>query len=181
MSQKEKINLSSTEEIPVNFNEKNNIILNNYEGDRVYSIIESLSKRAVTSLEKTQSIINTKLLNNILVKIDEKEQEKIQKEQEDSDSEKQKFNNKFILYEGEELEEQYIQKLLKTAGQNMTDYKVISGSQLKIFIKEGVKNEEKANQILTAISQSNEKYDVKLNYNADGYVESIDITVSQKK
>mgnify|MGYP004621507115 CR=1 FL=1 len=63
----------------------------------------------------------------------------------------------------------------------MTDYKVISGSQLKIFIKEGVKNEEKANQILTAISQSNEKYDVKLNYNADGYVESIDITVSQKK
>ena len=63
----------------------------------------------------------------------------------------------------------------------MTDYKVISGSQLKIFIKEGVKNEEKANQILTAISQSNEKYDVKLNYNAEGYVESIDITVSQKK
>lgn len=181
LESKGKIDLSSTEEIPVNFSEKNNIILNNYDGDRVYSIIESLSKRAVTSLEKTQSIINTKLLNNILVKIDEKEQEKIQKEQEDSDSEKQKFNNKFILYEGEELEEQYIQKLLKTAGQNMTDYKVISGSQLRIFIKEGVKNEEKANQILTAISQSNEKYDVKLNYNADGYVETIDITVSQKK
>jgi hypothetical protein len=94
---------------------------------------------------------------------------------------KEKFNNKFILYEGENVEQEYVQKLIKTVSENMEDYQVVSGTQIKILIKEGVKNEQKANEILTAIDSSKNTFNIKLNYDEQGYVNSIDITVYEKK
>lgn len=178
---KTQIELSANEAIPVNFDETNNILLNNYEGDRIISILDSLKKRAIASLEQSQSIINTKLLNNIILKIDEKEQKQQQQEKDDEELKKEKFNNKFILYEGENVEQEYVQKLIKTVSENMEDYQVISGTQIKILIKEGVKNEQKANEILTAIDSSKNTFNIKLNYDEQGYVNSIDITVYEKK
>ena len=148
---KTNIALSASEAIPVNFDEKNNIVLNNYEGEKVLAILESLKDRTISSLENTQGIINSKLLNNIILIIDDREQRKQQEEQDNLELKKEKFNNKFALYEGEEVELQYVEKLLETAGKNMTDYQVISGTQIRLLIKEGVENEKKAKEILTAI------------------------------
>ena len=178
---KTQIELSANEAIPINFDETNNILLNNYEGDRIISILDSLKNRAIASLEQSQSIINTKLLNNIILKIDEKEQRQQQQEKDDEELKKEKFNNKFILYEGENVEQEYVQKLIKTVSENMEDYQVVSGTQIKILIKEGVKNEQKANEILTAIDSSKNTFNIKLNYDEQGYVNSIDITVYEKK
>ena len=178
---KTQIELSANEAIPVNFDETNNILLNNYEGDRILSILDSLKNRAIASLEQSQSIINTKLLNNIILKIDEKEQRQQQQEKDDEELKKEKFNNKFFLYEGENVEQEYVQKLIKTVSENMEDYQVVSGTQIKILIKEGVKNEQKANEILTAIDSSKNTFNIKLNYDEQGYVNSIDITVYEKK
>ena len=178
---KTQIELSANEAIPINFDETNNILLNNYEGDRILSILDSLKNRAIASLEQSQSIINTKLLNNIILKIDEKEQKQQQQEKDDEELKKEKFNNKFILYEGENVEQEYVQKLIKTVSENMEDYQVVSGTQIKILIKEGVKNEQKANEILTAIDSSKNTFNIKLNYDEQGYVNSIDITVYEKK
>ena len=74
-----------------------------------------------------------------------------------------------------------VQKLIKTVSENMEDYQVVSGTQIKILIKEGVKNEQKANEILTAIDSSKNTFNIKLNYDEQGYVNSIDITVYEKK
>ena len=178
---KTQIELSANEAIPVNFDETNNILLNNYEGDRILYILDSLKNRAIASLEQSQYIINTKLLNNIILKIDEKEQKQQQQEKDDEELKKEKFNNKFILYEGENVEQEYVQKLIKTVSENMEDYQVVSGTQIKILIKEGVKNEQKANEILTAIDSSKNTFNIKLNYDEQGYVNSIDITVYEKK
>lgn len=177
---KTQIELSANEAIPINFDETNNILLNNYEGDRILSILDSLKNRAIASLEQSQSIINTKLLNNIILKIDEKEQRQQQQEKDNEELKKEKFNNKFILYEGENVEQEYVQKLIKTVSENMEDYQVVSGTQIKILIKEGVKNEQKANEILTAIDSSKNTFNIKLNYDEQGYVNSIDITVYEK-
>ena len=178
---KTNITLSASEAIPVNFDEKNNIVLNNYEGEKVLAILESLKDRTISSLENTQGIINSKLLNNIILKIDDREQRKQQEEQDNLELKKEKFNNKFALYEGEEVELQYVEKLLETAGKNMTDYQVISGTQIRLLIKEGVENEQKAKEILTAIENTRETFTIKLNRNQDGYVDSIDIIVTEKK
>ena len=92
---------------------------------------------------------------------------------------KQRFNNQFILYEGEQVEAQYIQKLIKAASKNMSDYQVISGKQIRLFIENGKENEAKANEIANVISDRY-KYNVTINYSQEGYVESVDISVYQK-
>ncbi len=175
------IRLAANEALPVNFEDKNNILLNNYEGEKALSILEDLKNRAITSIETSQASVNTKLLNKIILIIDEVEQERKQQEEDDIKRQIDKFNNKFIFSEGENIEKEYVLKLIETAGENMTDYKVISGNQIKIFIKEGSKNEEKANEIYSAINESRATFNIKLNYGQDGYVESIDIKVYEKK
>lgn len=174
------IKMAADEAIPVNFDDKNNIVLNNYEGLKIYSILDNLKNRAIKSLEDTQAKINTKLLNRIILQIDEKEQKKKKDEEQNAETKKEQFNNKFVLYEGEDVEQEYVLKLIKTAGENMTDYQVVSGTHLKLFIKEGEKNENKANEISTAIENSRDSYNIKLNYNDQGYVDTIDITVYEK-
>ena len=78
---------------------------------------------------------------------DENQQKIAQEQKSEEELKKENFNNKFALYEGEDLELEYVKKLLKTVGQNMSDYKVITGTQMRIYIKEGEKNEEMANKI----------------------------------
>ncbi len=171
--------LGTNETIPVNFDETNNILLNQYDGTRILSILDNLKNRAITSLENSQSVINTKLLNNIIVMIDEREQRLAEEEQNNRELQRQRFNNQFILYEGQEVEYEYIQKLLQTASRNMSDYQVISGNQIRLLIEEGTENEAKANEIANAISERY-TYDVVINYSDDRYVESIDIYVHQE-
>lgn len=172
--------LSTKESIPISFDDSNNILLNNYDGDRITSILNSLKNRAIASLENSQSIINTKLLNNIILFIDEREQKMAEEEQNNIESRKERFNNQFILYEGTDVEYEYVQKLLKTASKNMSDYKVVSGNQIRISIEKGTENEEKANEILSAISEDY-TYDVAINYSGEGYVEFVDILVHQEE
>lgn len=172
------IMFGANEAIPIDFDESNNILLNDYEGDRIISILNNLKNRAIASLENSQSNINTKLLNNILLKIDEREQKIAAEEQNNIELKKQRFNNQFILYEGEDVEYEYIQKLIKTASKNMSDYQVISGNQIRILIEDGTENEAKANDIVNAISDKY-TYDVAINYSNEGYVESVDISIHQ--
>ena len=167
---------SSNNSIPVSLNEKNNIKLNDYEGDRVLSIIDELKNRFIRSLENSQSKINTKLLNNILIWINEKQEEQANKEQNDIEFQKQRFNNRFILYAGENLKYEHVQKLIKVISQNMSDYQVISGTKIKVYIEDGKENQEKANEIAEALSEEY-TYNVEINYSEDGYVDSIDISV----
>lgn len=172
------IAFGTNEAIPIYFNESNNILLNEYEGDRILSILDNLKGRFITSLENSQSVINTKLLNNIILIIDQREQKLAEEEQNNIELQKQRFNNQFILYEGEEVEYEYIQKLLQTASRNMSDYQVISGNQIRLMIEDGTENAAKANEVASAVSDRY-TYDVTINYSSEGYVESIDIYVHQ--
>lgn len=173
------IKMGTNEAIPVYFDESNNILLNNYEGERIFSILDNLKSRFITSLGESQSNINTKLLNNIILYIDKVEQKKAEDEQKNKELQKQRFNNQFDLYKGENLEYEYIQKLIKVASKNMSDYQVISGSQIRIFIENGTENEAKANEISQAISDRY-TYNVAVTYSEDGYVQAVDISVYKK-
>ena len=155
---------SNTEPIETKFEPNNNILLNNYEGDVIDNIFANLRSRIIGNLEEKQSIINTKLLNNILLLIDEQEVARKNEEINNLELKKQKFNNKFVLYEGENIDIETITKLIQTAGKNMTDFEVVNGKQIKILIQSGVKNEEKAEQIINALSNQRYTYNVEMEY-----------------
>ena len=172
---------SNKKPIDKKFEENNNILLNNYESDTIENVFVSLNDRIIKQIEDKKAIINTKLLNNISIWIDKKETERKNAELNSLELKKQRFNNKFVLYEGENIDIATVTKLLKTAGKNMTDFEVIDGRHIKIVIQSGVKNEEKAEQIINALSNQKYTYNIKMEYNEEGYINAIDISVYEKK
>ena len=172
---------SNKKQIEVKFEDKNNILLNNYENDKIQTVFTTLRERIIGKLEEKKSIINTKMLNNICLWIDKKENERINNEKNNEELKKQKFNNQFILYEGKNVEIDSIKKLIDFAGQNMKDYKIISEKkEIKLFIEPGTKNEAKAKELSTAIEKSEYQFDVKLEYDENGYINTIDIIVADE-
>ena len=140
-----------------------------------------MKNRAIKNLEEKQAIINTKMINNLLLWIDKKEVARKNEEQNNLELIKQRFNNKFVLYEGENVNQETFIKLLETAGKNMTDIKVLNGKQIEILIKPGENNEEKAKQIIDAISKKKYSYNIKMQYNEEGYINVISISIYEKK
>ncbi len=173
---------SDKKEIPIKFEANKNIVLNNYESDDIDHIFNNLRQRIIKRLEEKQSVINTKMLNKISLWIDKKEDERIQEEKNINELKKQRFNNKFILYEGENIEFDTIKKLLNLAGNNMSDFELINNNkQIKIQIQPGIKNEDKANTIINSLSNNKNTYNVKMEYNEEGYINAIIISFYQKE
>ena len=175
------LDFSNKKQIETKYETNNNIMLNNYESDVIENIFENLRNRIIVNLEEKQSIINTKLLNNILLWIDEQEVARKNEELNNLELKKQKFNNKFVLYEGKNIDLETITKLIQTAGKNMTDFEVLNGRQIKILIQSGAKNEEKAEQIINALSNQKYSYNVEMEYSEDGYINAINISVYEKE
>lgn len=175
------LDFSNKKRIETGFVKNPNIILNNYESDVIDNLFENLKNRAIKNLEEKQAIINTKMINNLLLWIDKKEVARKNEEQSNLELIKQRFNNKFVLYEGENVNQETLIKLLETAGKNMTDIKVLNGKQIEILIKPGENNEEKAKQIIDALSNKKYSYNIKMQYNEEGYINAISISLYEKK
>ena len=166
--------------INTSFEEDKNIILNDYEPDEVIKTMNSLKEIFVSKLEENQGKINTKLLNNILVWIDKMEKAKEEQKQNEIELQKQRFNNQFVLYVGEDLELEHVQKLLKSVEMNMSDYRIISGSEIVLEIEAGRKNEAKVAEI-EAILDDRHTYNIEVSYSADGYVNAIKLSLYKKR
>lgn len=175
------MDIGKKEIITETFEKNEKILINNYEdGDTIRAIFKQLQQIFINDLEKTQSKLNTKLLNDILVWIDDKEKQAAEELQKNIELQKQRFNNQFILYQGQELDYDHVNKFLSIVKNNMKDYQIVNNKKIKILIKKGEKNKEKFNQIKNAISKRN-KYNIEINYSEDGYIESIDVSLFEKK
>ena len=179
-----KIDFSKSNKIETRFTDKNNIILNNYESDTIDNIFAVLRTKIIENFEQKQSIIKTKMMNNIMLWIDKKETDRINEEKNIKELNIKKFNNKFILYEGENIEFDTLKKLLITAGKNMKEYSVeeVNGKkQLKLIIQAGSKNEAATEKIIQSWEKNENTYNIKMEYSNEGYINAIAISVYENK
>lgn len=177
---KKEIELGTVEKYPIKFTDKNNIILNEYEGEEINDILKKLKDMEIEDIKEKQTNINTKMLNRIINWIDKKEEEAKEEEQNNNEAQIKQFNNQFELYAGEELSYEHIQKLLKLIRKNLSNYSVVSGNEIEIEIEDGKENEERFKEIEGAITDE-KKYNVTLKYGEDGYINRINISVYKEK
>ena len=173
------VNFSTGSSSQISFNDNNNIILNNYEGNKIPSILENLQSRFIKKLGESQSKINSKLLNNILIWVDKIQTQKENNRKQEAEDKKEAFNNQFVLYSGQNLQYSHIQKLMELVSENMETCKVISGSKIRIGIKQGVQNKEKAEELVNIMDEKH-TYNVSMFKDKDGYLQYIDIEIYKK-
>lgn len=169
-----KADIASEQAIKVVFNDDNNIILNDYEGEQITSIFNNLENRITDSLRESQSKLNIKLLQKIVDYLDKREEKAKEAVRAKADEKTQEFNNQFELYAGTNLDYDHMQRLLNAVSKNMSGYKIVDGNKIEIIIEEGKENKDKLNEIQTAVTNKY-TYNVDFNYNENGRITSIDI------
>ena len=172
--------IASDEKMPVKFKNKNNILLNNQEKEKIKELINSLKEIVTNSLNQTQSKINTKLIDKILIWIDGKQKEKEEQQDTQEKTKIQVYNSQFEFYKGENVTSQNIMSLLEVVKENIDYYEVINGNTMRIHLKQENKNDEKMNEITNQI-QDKYQYNVNINYDETGMAQSIDIQVILNK
>ena len=116
-----------------------------------------------------QMLINMNILNNAQIL----EGEGI------SDSEKNRFNSKFEILEGESIDSDNMLRIFEIIKDNITNSQTISNKELKIEISREDKNEELVKALEGFIKNNdNRKYNAKVEYDEEtGLVKYVILTI----
>lgn len=181
----ETINLINDLEEPIEFDQENNVLLNELDTERINSICTILQNNIQKQLQQTKEVIKTEDITNMLKKIEILESDAIQIEETEgvTETEKNRFNSKFEFFKGNNLKAEHIQQLLEVVKENLDKVDVISSNELNLKLKRDNKKEDLANQVSGIIEKNkNKEFTVNMNYQEEtGLIESITIKINEKK
>ena len=151
------IKVGEKDEIPTSFEKSGKVLLNDYDYDSTYENLQALRNRIIKLLRQKRDETNSEFLSNIIEYNNQLEENK----KNEDENKRKKFNSKFELYEGENLEKSIVLNLLDEAGKNMLNYEIISEGLIKVIIEEGKNNKELVSEIKSKLDQ--EEYEVMYN------------------
>ena len=98
-----------------------------------------------------------------------------------TETEKNRFNSKFEILQGENLENESILRLIETVKENLINVEIASNVELKLKIDRYNSNEEMAEALTNFIEESrNRKYNVKTEYDeTTGLVNGLSIIIQE--
>lgn len=96
-----------------------------------------------------------------------------------SETEKNRFNSKFEILQGENLDNENILKMIEVIKENLVNLQVVSNEELKIEIGQNDKNEELGNALENFIQNNKDKkYNIEVEYDEEtGLVKYIIMTI----
>lgn len=144
------------------------VSLNSLDTSTLYKAINSLLNKLNSQLTEKNQNANSEILNNIINSI----QKYIVEYSKIKEQEKNQFNNHLLLYRGENIEKNVIYNMLDYVGNNMSDYQLY-GDNIKIIIKEGIKNTQKAEELKQKVDSVNENYNISFQYDSEGKISVI--------
>lgn len=180
--------VNSFDETPAfaeNTNTLNTIILNNLTADQITTIKTTVNDKIAEKQQAIQTEIPmediTKMLKGVDVIADTVEINPLPTL---TNSEINKFNAEFELYQGDGLGVDSVNQLLAVAKNNLDTIEVISENEIKLNISKGISNEELANkvsQIIQTDTNKYKKYNIKIEYDQNTkIIKDIIITIVKK-
>ena len=169
-----KITIGLANEIPTSFEESGKVLLNDYDEKSTHTNLEALKKRIIKLIREKRDETESVLLDYI-VQYNNKLEENEKTEEE---KKRKKFNSKFEVYEGENLEKSIVLNMIDEAGKNILNYQVIGNDQIKIYIEEGKENKELTEEIKSKLEQLEENsYNITIGYDKNAKVNQVALKV----
>ena len=151
--------------------EQKNVDITGFSESKRNSALNGLLNKIDTVLFNENNQINSEFLN-IWIQFNKNLEDGYQGIK---DKLKIEFNNRFLAYQGQNIEKEIIYNLLDLAGLNMEKYEVIGEDSFRIHLSQGTNNMNLAQEIKSKIEASRKVFNVKFGYNSEGKVNSIDI------
>lgn len=153
------------------FSENANINLSNLKINDKNNAVSGLLHRINLLLIKRNNQINSEILN-YCINFNKNLEEQYRNIK---DQQKKIFNNQFLTYKGQDVEKEIIYNLLELAGRNMRKYETVGEDSFDIYISEGIKNIELAEEVKAKIKELDKSFSINFGYNSDGKINLIKI------
>lgn len=165
----DKVNLSSDKSINVSS-------LNVADSNALVELVKSRTDEKLEQIKQNIKIDDiTKMLQNLKVL---KDSTQISSQGNLSETEKNRYNSRFEMFQGENLESSSITSMINTLKDCISNIELISNTDMKIDIEDGKGNEQIVNTLLNFFDKNkSNKYNVKLEYNDKGLVNAIDLVI----
>lgn len=165
----------------VSTNEENAVILNNLEQGQLQQITNNIKTALNNKLETVRQDINISDINNMLINIGLIRDESVLESTVVTETEKNRYNSKYELLQGENLKSEDISRIVDTIKSNLVNLEVVSSQELKLKIDRHEGNEEMAKVLNDFLEDnSNQEYNLKVEYGDDGLVSALILTMVEK-
>lgn len=166
----QKIQAADAVEIPKNFASQKTVVLNNLDTETLDSALYELLKKIDNEILGVQQNISSELLNLLLEQTDSLEN----KYQGLKQKKIKDFNNKFLTYQGNDVDKNILYNLIDLAGKNMQSYQVNGENKIIIYIEEGKDNTDMAKEIKKNIEEMEyDNFSVSIEYDSKGKINRI--------
>lgn len=150
--------------------EENNIKLNELDQEKLKNITNQIQTAISDKVNSIFTDENKQDLNKILQILGIVKQQKTIESEGTSEIEKSRFNSKFEILQGEDLDSERIIDLIEVAKENIVNLEVVSNTKLKIQLDKNNANDSAVTKLTNFVkSEENSRYnyDVSVEYDND--------------
>ena len=161
------------------FDNENSIRLNELNADELNAILNKVSEEVGMKLEAVAQEIKIEDFQQILINMSILNDAQILEGEGISESEKNRFNSKFEILEGENIDSDNMLKIFEIIKDNIANSQTVSNKELKIEISREDKNEDLVKALEEFIkTDDRRKYNVKVEYDEEtGLVKYVILTI----
>ena len=180
---KQNIEMVDNFENDIILDEKSAINLSNLEEEKLRALLGTVSNSVSNKIEELkQNVISEQDLWNVIITAGIVKEKQVLEAMGITETEKNRFNSKFEILEGENLESSKILTVIEAIKDNLVGYEVISSEKLRLKLDRFDKKEEIAIKMNKLIEENtNKKYNIEVEYDEKtGLVDGILITILEK-
>lgn len=179
----QKINIVDSFENEVILDEENSVNLSKLNAEQQKAILDRVNVGVSEKMNTiTTTVVKMEDVWEILKAIGVVKEEQVLQAMGITETERNRFNSKFEILQGENLESTTVLKLIDAIKDNLISMEVVSNTELKLNLDRLNKNEEVATTLSSFIEQrKNKRYDAKVEYDEmTGLISDILLTMLEK-
>lgn len=180
----QKIDIVDSFENEETLNDENAINLSNLEAEQVKAVLDRVNSDVSEKIDElTTTVVKMEDLREILKTVGFVKEEQVIQAMGVTETERNRFNSKFEILQGDNLQSESVLKLIDAIKENLIDMEVVTNTELKLKLDRFNKNEEVATTLSSFVEERKDKrYNAKVEYDeSTGLVSDIVLTMLEKK
>lgn len=168
VSAEQEINIVDNFENENTLNDQNSILLNGLEKEQLQAVLNQVSEEVQQKINSISEEVKINDIQEILEALGIVNKQQNIEAGGITETEKNRFNSKFEILKGEELDNENVLKVVEAAKDNIINAQVDTNEEIKIEISRNESNQDIEKSLEEYIKkEKDKKYDIKIEYDED--------------
>ncbi len=175
-------NIEKTTDIKekVEFNNDNSVNLTTLDQDQAKNIYDTVQNGIKDKKAQVEDDIQIESIEAMLQELGLIKDTSVLNSTEITDAERNRFNSKFEIIQGEKMKSEDVVKMIESIKDNITNMQVISNNELKLEVDRKQGNPQIVNSLFNYLDKSQDEYNIKIEYDENQLAKYIDLTIVKK-